>query len=54
VYVIIDFSGSLMAAASPAVIRQIGAVFKPGGALQEYQNTPVHWLAQGIWAAAGG
>ena len=45
-------SGSLMAAASPAVTRQIGAVFKPGGALQEYQNTPVHWLAQGIWAAA--
>lgn len=45
-------SGSLMAAASPAVTRQIGAVFKPGGALQEYQNSPVHWLAQGIWAAA--
>ena len=47
-----SISGRLTAATSPMVTQKIGEAFKPGGALEAYQDTPVHWMAQGIWSAA--
>lgn len=44
--------GSLTAAASPAMTQKIGEIFKPSGAMAQYEGTALHGAAQGIWAAA--